>query len=91
MEIFVYFASRYEMKNLITYSMKPMTPLRGFIISDQVVVFHISMQSKQNISIPYNLGLKIVNNKTIWYVTTSFSSLSVTSKMTSMSSCLPAK
>ena len=34
--------------------------------------FHTSMQSSKNRYIPYNLGLKIVNNKTIWYVTSYF-------------------
>ena len=48
------------------------------------------MQSSKNRYIPYNLGLKIVNNKTIWYVTTLFSISShlFTSKMTSTSSRL---
>ena len=55
--------------------------------------FHTSMQSSKNRYIPYNLGLKIVNNKTIWYVTTLFSISShlFTGKPTMTSSCLPAK
>ena len=65
---FLNFASRYEMKNLITYSMKQR-------------------------NIPYNLRLKIVNNKTIWYFTTLFSISShlFSGKPTMTSSCLPAK
>ena len=55
--------------------------------------FHTSMQSSKNRYISYNLGLKIVNNKTIWYVTTLFSISShlFTGKPTMTSSCLPAK
>ena len=55
--------------------------------------FHTSMQSSKNRYIPYNLGLKIVNNKTIWYITTLFSISShlFTGKPTMTSSCLPAK
>jgi len=44
--------------------------------------------------IPYNLGLKIVNNKTKWYVTMLFSLFSshlFTGKLTKTSSCLPTK
>ena len=53
--------------------------------------FHTSMQSSKYRCIPYNLGLKIVNNKTIWYVTTLFSSHLFTGKLTKTSSCLPTK
>ena len=68
-----------------------MKPRRCFIEYVIRLFFHTSMKSKQHLSIPYNLGLKIVNNKTIWYVTTLFSSHLFTGKLTKTSSCLPTK
>ena len=93
------FASRYEIKNLITNSMKP---LRSFIVCDQVFHFIPRCKVQKNRYIPYYLGLKIVNNKTIimvcYNVIFNFKSLVYrqtdddvilfTSKMTSTSSRL---